>query len=329
MLVFPKSKEGTTTITVKDANENKQVSYNVKVQTGPVVSLYLSETTGTIFKDQSGITTTILGSNYGDLSCLSSDKTIAECFISGNKLIVTPTTNSGEVYIFVSESSEYNSVTYTLIVEDHPTLSLSKTNGDMSIGATSYVSVTAKNHGELTCTSSNTKVATCKMIGTLLYITAGNEVGSSTIVIKEGKENKTVSYVINTFPKDYSGQSCSKGKLQLHDTLGYICVIETTVKSYSQYECLADVYHWSCPETVTDCRDNALVTTYDRCIQRGCEVVSITHPETGSMIRNNTESFFDTYKGTCEELKKYKYLCESGWEKYGENEELICYKKAN
>jgi len=209
LTVTPKSTTGKATITVKESIENKQVQYiltvnkatttnkttikttTTKKTTATTVTLALSNTSGTTSIDGSTLTATISGKNYGKLTCSSSNTKIAKCTISGTKLTITPVAE-GKATITVKESKKGTTVKYTANIEGNVSINLSNSSVATYIGSEVKETISGKNYGTLTCSSSNTAVASCTVEGNTLKI-KGLAKGTATITVKESRANKTVT----------------------------------------------------------------------------------------------------------------------------------------
>lgn len=99
------SKQGRATLQVKESNGNASNEVTVDVY-----QLSISQI-GSLAKVGEDVSTTIVGENFGVLSCVSSDEAKATCRIEGNRLIVTPLA-LGSVTIDVSNQFSYNKSSY-------------------------------------------------------------------------------------------------------------------------------------------------------------------------------------------------------------------------
>lgn len=187
---------GTTTIKVKESNKNLEVNYTITVKD---VTLGLSPTSGTVVRTKT-INSTISGNNYGTLSCSTSNANIATCSITGTTLTVTGV-DTGNTTITVKESTLNKTVNYSITVID-VTLGLSVTSGNTIVNGVLNSTISGSNYGTLTCTVTNTLLATCSISGTTLTIT-GKNIGTTTVVVKESNLNKTVTYTVTVMPTLY------------------------------------------------------------------------------------------------------------------------------
>lgn len=99
------SKQGRTTLTVKEGNGNTTNDVIIDVTRVGVSDI------GKFTKVGEETSTLIVGDNLGDLSCISEDETKATCRIEENKLIVTPLA-VGEVNVRVYNRFIYNGGLY-------------------------------------------------------------------------------------------------------------------------------------------------------------------------------------------------------------------------
>ncbi len=104
---------GTATITVKDTTSDKQATFSATVTD---VTLGLTPTSGSTTLNKT-LTSTITGSNYGTLTCITSDSLIATCSISGATLTIKTGGKAGIATIIVKENLANKSVTYTANVD--------------------------------------------------------------------------------------------------------------------------------------------------------------------------------------------------------------------
>ncbi len=104
---------GNAVITVRENLDNKSVSYNVTVND---ITLGLTPTSGSTTLNKT-LSSTITGSNYGTLSCITSDSLIATCSISGATLTIKAGNKAGTATITVKENLANKSATYTANVD--------------------------------------------------------------------------------------------------------------------------------------------------------------------------------------------------------------------
>lgn len=223
LTVTPKSTTGKATITVKEDLENKKVQYiltvnkKTTVETKPVVSetvsLSLSKTKGTTTSGGSVLTAIISGKNYGTLTCSSSNTKVAKCTISGTKLTITPV-EKGTAVITVKESKKSKTVKYTATVEGVVSFSLSNSSVTTYAGSELKETITGKNYGTLSCSTSNKDIATCTIDGSTLKINAKSK-GNATITVKASNTSKTLTYAVKVEEK-----SALRVSLSLSSTSG-------------------------------------------------------------------------------------------------------------
>lgn len=157
-------------------------------------SISLGSTSGSFLINGSSKSITISGSNYGTLSCSSSNSNIMSCRISGTTLIVTPGSTAGTATITVRGSTG-GSTTYTSVVKT-VTLSFSPSSGTMNLTERLTSSITGSNYGTISIISNcNSNVASCYISGTTLTVNANNP-GTTSITIKESNANKTATYTV-------------------------------------------------------------------------------------------------------------------------------------
>lgn len=93
-------KFGRTTLKVKEDNGNTTI--NVVVD---ITNIGLNEI-GMTAKVGEEVRTTIVGGNFGELSCKVNDETIGTCRVEGNELIVTPI-SVGNIYVDIYNNFSY------------------------------------------------------------------------------------------------------------------------------------------------------------------------------------------------------------------------------
>ena len=147
----------------------------------------------------------------------------------------TAADGSGETYesgeLYIPSITEGNDTLYArcIYVKSPATMTLSSTSGTLTYGTNGTVSITTDGDGALSCSSSNTAVATCSISGTTLTIvpqaaTADNQTATITITQAEGDNyigtSATYTATVNrqtlTCPsspsaKTYSGSSLASG----------------------------------------------------------------------------------------------------------------------
>lgn len=87
-------------------------------------------------------------------------------------------------------------VTQTVKTTAVTTLSLATTSGTLTTLDKKYISIKGSNYGTLSCSSSNTSVATCLINDKKLVIKTKDKTGKATITLKESKKNLTATYKI-------------------------------------------------------------------------------------------------------------------------------------
>lgn len=320
LTITPGKNAGSATITVRESNKNKTVKYTV---TSEDVELSLSASSGTTKVGGENLTVEISGKYFGALSCTSSNTKVATCSVSGTALTITPGTVGGSATITVKESLKSKSVKY-IVTNEGVTLSLSSTSGITYFrGKSLSVTISGKNYGELTCTSSNTSVATCSIDGTTLKISPNYVVGNATITVKESNTNKSVSYKV-IVKKEYE---CYEGNLTYHRNKGYICVMDayfgyTEVCNQSQSILQGEPYIF-CND------DNITSTNYDETVITTCTNNKITDESFGCY--NQYLCTLTIVEHVCLDSEwKYAYYCPSGWGTYsGSDSNLTCYQDAS
>ena len=158
-IIITGRRTGETTITITAQENNsytaQSITYTVRCIADPSnYTMHLSETSGTITCPQQ-TTFSVTNPTGGRLNVSSSDEDIATARINGSTITVTPRGKKvGSVIITVNseETDEYiaGSATYELIVNQGTGyISLSATEGTISVGETKTVDITDINGGNL------------------------------------------------------------------------------------------------------------------------------------------------------------------------------------
>lgn len=318
-----------------------------------LVTLVLSDTIGTTTTEGKEIVVEVTGKNYGKLSCTSNNEEIAKCKIEDNKLFVIPQQKTGKVNIEVKEDKKNKKVdlqfkiekkednSYVAKVEETtkpapaPIVNYTPVTTPVvttTLGLSGYVGVayangndvvigiTGSNYGALSCVSSDTKVATCKITGNALIVTP-KSVGTSNITVKESRTNKTQIFQINV-KKEYE---CSEGTLFDLGTRGYICL----VNGYLEYEEVCNRYYTTQNESGPICVDEDITGAYNNeTLIIGCTAEK--HTDETYHCTNQHLCIITEIKKTCTDYDyKATYKCPTGFNRYsGSNETLKCYKNA-
>jgi len=102
----------------------------------------------------------------------------------------------------ISEDTTYIALTKEVV------LKLTETTGKSYPGGSNLtVSVdteNSKNYGSLTCSSSNTNVATCTVSGRTITMTPGSTTGSAVITVTESNVGKTAKYTFNNIDQSFA-----------------------------------------------------------------------------------------------------------------------------
>lgn len=333
--------------------KDKVIKPNKKVSE-PSVTLVLSDTIGTTTTNGKEIVVEISGKNYGKLNCTSNDEKIAKCKIEDNKLYVTPQKKTGVVNIDVIESKENKKVTlqfkidkgednsYVATVEQTqkptpaPIVNYTPVTTPVvstTLGLSGYVGVgyvngndvvigiTGTNYGQLSCESSDTKVATCSITGSALIVSPKSVIGTSYITVKENRLNKTQIFQINV-KKEYE---CSEGTLFEAGTRNYICLAD----GYLEYEEVCNRYYREETQSDPICVDEDITGVYNNeTLIIGC--TKEKHTDETYHCNNQHLCIITEIKKTCTDYDyKATYKCPTGFNRYsGNNETLKCYKNA-
>jgi len=326
LIVKPESKAGEAVIVVKEASGNNTIAYEMKVlsknsantekeddkqtttgTTGtvskPTSSLSLSYSYGTIYVGKDA-TLIIRGSNYGTLSCSSSNTTVATCSISGTKLLITPKT-VGNATITVKGTSG-KSATYKATVAKQNTTTnnnttnttetnfyLVETKGVTSIGGTTLTTtIKGNNYGTITCSTNDRNVAICGVNGTEVKITPQTKSGTVTLTIKESKNNKTATYIVTVLPKGVTEVPTLTLNTTSGTTKGSILTATISGTNYGKLTCSSS--------------SNAIATC--KITNNTLSITPIKDGEATITVKEATAGITATYKVTV----KYEYECLDG-----------------
>ena len=319
LTITPGTNAGTAIITVKESNKNKTVKYTV---TSEDVQLSLSASSGTTKVGGENLTVEISGKYFGALTCTSTNTRVATCNVSGTTLTITPGDVGGSATITVKESLRNKTVKY-IVTNEGVTLSLSSTSGTAYYrGKSLSVTISGKNYGELTCTSSNTSVAKCSIDGTTLKITPSSVVGSATITVKESNSGKSVSYRVSV-KKEYE---CDEGELTYDRTKGYICVMD----AYFGDTEVCNEYKTTYDEPEIFCSpDDITYTNYDKTVMITCTKDKTTVSAYGCEDEYLC-ALTNAYHECVDSEWKEQYYCPEDWVTYsGSDKTLTCYQDAS
>ena len=198
---------------IRFSSNSEATRCNLTFQKSDVI-LTLNETSGTILKSNKK-EVGIDGENYGPLSCESSNSSIATCTVTQDKLTITGV-SVGNTSIKVKDTTSDKEALYTITVNDI-TLGLSPASGEVIKTKSITSTVTGSGYGTLSCTSSNSSIATCAISGTTLTVT-GVGIGTATITVKENISDKTVNFTVTV--KDITlGLSPTSGTAVINKTV--------------------------------------------------------------------------------------------------------------
>lgn len=322
LLISPKT-TGSATITVKGTS-GKSATYKATVAkksstttntSTSNTNFYLTETKGVTSVGGSTLVTTVKGSNYGEVSCSSSNRSVAICGVNGTEIKITPQSKAGTVTLTVKESKNSKTSTYTVTVlpkgvTEVPTLTLSSTTGTTK-GAVLTATISGSNYGKLTCSSSSTAIATCNVVNNTLSITPRKD-GEATITVKEATAGVTATYKV-IVKYEYE---CLEGTLTKDSVHGTICVTPG-------YE-----------EEVGVCSKYATPTASDSYPSDSDDSFVSEDAKIQCNLNPSSQDYWDRYTCfiiSCAEYEyKTEYTCPRGWLEYsGNNSTLKCYKSAS
>ena len=96
--------------------EDYKKMMNQPSQPSEDISMSLDTTSGNAYVGDDKIEVSILGQNYGALTCSSTDEKVATCGVNSTTLVVKPGNTAGEAVIVVKEASGNNTVAYEIKV---------------------------------------------------------------------------------------------------------------------------------------------------------------------------------------------------------------------
>ena len=175
---------GAATITISDIKTGQVAVVDVKVGYMPIAlsssSLDLS------IGDESRVSVTS-GSGSYDVQC--SDANVATAIMDGSSVVVTAV-GGGTATITVTDTNSGQSATITVTVEYFP-LTLSASSLELNIGDEETVIITSGN-ASFTVSSSDTGVATAKLVGFSVKVTAVGA-GTATITVTDRRSGETAA----------------------------------------------------------------------------------------------------------------------------------------
>ena len=190
---------GSANITITDINTEKTAVINVKVGYMPIV--LSSSSLGLSIGDESRVSVT---SGSGSYDVQSSDTYVATAVMEGSSVVVTAV-GGGTATITVTDTNGDQSATITVTVEYFP-LTLSASSLELNIGDEETVNITSGN-ASFTVTCSDTGVATAKLVGFSIKVTAVYD-GTATITVTDRRSGETAAIEVTvdaylTCPDDH------------------------------------------------------------------------------------------------------------------------------
>ena len=195
---------GKTSVKIKEANGNKEVTINIEVRQ---TSMTATSTNVTAYVGGSNQEVTITGTYLGNLSIEKQPTAnVATVSLEGTKLIIHPV-GKGTTNVTIKEANGNKLVTINIEVIES-TLTATMTNVELYVGGSSKtVGIQGTDMGKLSIETHPTgSVATASLQGSTLTITPVGA-GSTNVVVKEGNGNKTVTIKITVLATSITPQS--------------------------------------------------------------------------------------------------------------------------
>ena len=201
-------KEGTAKITVKTSDGNKTSTIDVKVSKKPatkvkVTGIKFDKTSGSIYVGEStNLTTTISPSNATNkaITCTSSNTSVATVSVNGNACVVKGVKEgTAKITAKTSDGNKTSTIDVKVTKKPDPVVSVTsikfdKTSAGMYVGENISLATTISpsnaTNKKITCTSSNTSIATVSVNGNACVVKGVKE-GSVKITAKTADGNKT------------------------------------------------------------------------------------------------------------------------------------------
>ena len=205
LTITPKA-EGTTSVTIREANGGKTATVSITVKT---TTISASSTSVTAYVSGGNKTVTLSGTNAGAFSITSGGSTTYyTASISGSTLTITPKA-AGSGNIVVKEANGGKTVTIAVTVK---TVTLGVSTNSVTAftgGSNQTVTITGSNYAGLTVTSNNSNIATGSISGTTLTIKPGTTTGTATLTLKETNANKTATVTVTVKSSSITASSTS------------------------------------------------------------------------------------------------------------------------
>ena len=175
---------GEATVTITDIKTDQMAVVDVKVGYMPIA--LSSSSLGLSIGDESRVSVT---SGSGSYEVQSSDANVATAVMDGSSVVVTAV-GGGTATITVTDTNSGQSATITVTVEYFP-LTLSASSLELNIGDEETVNITSGN-ASFTVASSDTGVATAKLVGFSVKVTAVGA-GTATITVTDRRSGETAA----------------------------------------------------------------------------------------------------------------------------------------
>ncbi len=188
--------EGTAIITATTEDNSLQEKVTITVDN----TIVLSSNSGRIYINGEDVKVYIKAIDYSDLTCSSSDETLATCTIEDKYLIISlpNTTRESTSPTITVSSTKYGSASYVVNIF-RTYLNLFPTEACIPINTTGSGIISSMNAGTLTFEISNTNIIKeSYKNANRFYIRTGNTAGDATITITEsnGHTQKTFKAIV-------------------------------------------------------------------------------------------------------------------------------------
>ena len=195
---------GKTSVTIKEANGNKEVTINIEVK---ATSMTATNTNVIAYVGGANPQVTINGDNLGTLSIVTpSTETIARTSLQGRTLTITPVA-AGKTSVKIKEGNGNKEVTINIEVRQ-TSMTATSTNVTAYVGGSNQeVTITGTYLGNLSIEEQPTaSVATVSLEGTKLIIHPVGK-GTTNVTIKEANGNKLVTINIEVIESTLTATS--------------------------------------------------------------------------------------------------------------------------
>ncbi len=206
LTITPKA-AGSTSVKVKEANGNKEITINIEVKE---TSIDATSKNVIAYVDGNPQTVEITGDNLGTLSATTEPQGIVETSIDKNTLTITPV-SEGNTTITVKEANGGKTVTISVEVK---TVTIAPVSGSVTLyvgGNPQTVGITGQNYGTLEIVTQPTSTVATAEVGSdnsSIVITPVGA-GSTSIKVKEANANKEFTISIQVIQSTITAEPTS------------------------------------------------------------------------------------------------------------------------